>query len=126
MRELSRGQFLRRGAVTIGGVAGFGLADAAAAFGRTAGSPNPIPGGFDSTFTTMVPTGAAFHVLPPVVGFEMSSITDFNGIVGAADTQGTAHGSDGKAYSFDTDMRFMMGSYIDADGRLRTGSFGFI
>jgi hypothetical protein len=130
MRELSRGQFLRRGAATVGGMAAFGLADAASALGRTAGSPSPIQGGFDATFNPSPggpgdPTVVA-HVLPPGVGFEVSTITDFKGVVGASDIEGTAHGSDAKSYGFDTDMRFMTGTYIDTDGRLRSGTFGFI
>jgi len=56
----------------------------------------------------------------------MSTITDFNGVVGAADMQGTAEGSDGTTYSFDADMRFMQGLYVGTDGRLRLGSFGFV
>jgi len=54
----------------------------------------------------------------------MSTITDFNGVVGAADMQGTAEGSDGTTYSFDADMRFMQGLYVGTDGRLRLGSEG--
>jgi hypothetical protein len=65
-------------------------------------------------------------VLPPGIGFEMSSITDFNGVVAGSETRGTAHGSDGTAYDFDTDMRFMRGAYVGLDGRLRQGAFGFI
>jgi hypothetical protein len=53
----------------------------------------------------------------------MSSITDFNGVVGAAETQGTANRG---AFNFDADMRFMQGLYVGTDGRLRQGSFGFI
>jgi hypothetical protein len=56
----------------------------------------------------------------------MSTITDFKGVVGGSEIRGTARGSDGTTYDFDTDMRFMQGSYIDTDGRLRTGSFGFV
>jgi hypothetical protein len=65
-------------------------------------------------------------VLPPAVGFEMSTITDFHGVVGAAEIQGTAKGSDGTTYTFDADMRFMQGLYVGMDGRLRRGSFGFV
>jgi hypothetical protein len=133
MRELSRGQFLRRGAVTVGGMAAFGLADAASALGRTAGSPTPIQGGLAVAGTNLIPSPGGpgdptvvAHVLPPGVGFDVSTITDFKGVVGASDIEGTAHGSDAKSYGFDTDMRFMTGTYIDTDGRLRSGTFGFI
>jgi len=116
---------MRRGALAVGGAAGIGLLNPAAAFGRTAGDPRPIPGGFSDTFK-LVPSDPFIHVLPPQLGFEMSTITDFSGAVGAAEIQGTAHGSDGITYGFDTDMRFMQGTYVGLDGRVRKGSFGFI
>jgi hypothetical protein len=73
------------------------------------------------------PTKAFIHVLPPGIGFEMSTITDFNGIVAAAEIRGTAGGSDGTSYGFDCDMRFMTGTYVDLNGRLvKKGTFGFI
>jgi hypothetical protein len=125
--ELSRGQFLRRGAAAVGGLATFGLADplTALAKGGGTGMPNPIPGGFDANFQP-VPSDPLVHVLPPGIGFEMATITDFNGVVGAAEIRGTAHGSDGSTWDFDTDMRFMQGPYVDTTGRMRNGSFGFI
>ena len=121
----SRGQFLRRGAIAAGGLV---LFDPASAFARSAGDPRPIPGGFLITedFFGTVPADPTIHVLPPGISFEMSTITDFDGVVGASEIRGTAHGSDGSAYSFDTDMRFMQGTYMDTEGRLRKGSFGFI
>ena len=126
--ELSRGHFIRRSAVTLGGLAGLGLADplTALAKGKSPGMPNPIPGGFDSNFQP-VPSNPLVHVLPPGIGFEMSTITDFNGIVGGAEIRGTARGSDGTTYGFDCDMRFMTGTYVDLTGRLvKQGTFGFI
>ena len=121
---LSRAQFLRRAAVAAGGVAGYGLL--APQLARAADSaPRPIPGGLDGTFTP-VPSDPFVHVLPPAVGFEMSTITDFNGVVAATEIQGTAHGSDGSSYTFDADMRFMRGVYVSMDGRHRQGAFGFV
>ena len=125
MKRYSRGQFVRRGAVAVGGATGLGLLNPASAFGRSAGEPRPIPGGFDTTFNP-VPSDPFIHVLPPAFGFEMSTITDFRGVVGGSEIQGRAHGSDGSSYDFDTDMRFMQGMYVGLDGRLRRGSFGFI
>ena len=56
----------------------------------------------------------------------MSTITDFDGVIAAGEIQGRARGSDGSRYTFDTDMRFMQGTYVGTDGRRRTGSFGFV
>jgi hypothetical protein len=124
LAALSRGQFLRRTALVIGGLAGLDLLRATPAF--AAGSdPKPIPGGFSAEFVP-VPTDPFIHVLPPGLGFEMSTITDFNGFVGAAEIQGKANGSDGTKYDFDADMRFMRGLYEGVDGSLRRASFAFI
>jgi hypothetical protein len=116
---------VRRGAVVVGGVATLGLVTAGPAFGEGRSDPLPIPGGFDENFNP-VPKDPFIHVLPPAIGFEMSTITDFMGEVAAAEIQGTAHGSDGSTYTFDADMRFMRGLYVGKDGRLRQGSFGFV
>jgi hypothetical protein len=89
------------------------------------GDPKPIPGGLTAEFMP-VPSNPFAHVLPPFPPFEMSTIGDFNGTLGAADIQGTAHGSDGTIYAFDADMRFMEGVYVDTAGRLQHGSFAFI
>jgi hypothetical protein len=122
---MQRRQFLRRVAVTTGGLASFGLLETATAFGRATGDAKPIPGGFNASFE-LVAKDPLVHVLPPAIGFEMSTIGDFKGVLGAAEIQGTARGSDGTVYSFDTDMRFMQGTYVDLQGRVREGSFGFI
>jgi hypothetical protein len=120
----SRAQCMRRAAIAAGGAAGYGLLapDLARSADR---APRPIPGGLDGTFTP-VPSDPFVHVLPPAVGFEMSTITDFNGVIAAGEIQGTAHGSDGSSYTFDADMRFMRGVYVSMDGRHREGSFGFV
>jgi hypothetical protein len=123
--RFSRRQVLQRGAIALGGIAGVGLLDPSSVFGKATAAPRPIPGGFDQNFN-LVPSGAFIHVLPPGIGFEMSTITDFNGVVGGSETRGTAHDSDGNQYSFDCDMRFMRGVYVGLDGRLHNGSFGFI
>src|SRR5205807_869777 len=121
----SRRQLLKAGTGVVGGVALGGFALATPANAKASFEPTPIPGGFDENFNP-VPTNPFIHVLPPVVGFEMATITDFNGVVGAAEIRGTARGSDGTTYAFDTDMRFMRGRYIATDGRLRDGAFAFV
>ena len=124
--RFSRGHLKRRVLVVVG-VAVFALAlFATPAFARgKPGEPKPIPGGFSPTFDP-VPSDPFIHVLPPSIPFEMSTIDDFNGVLGASEIQGTAHGSDGTVYTFDTDMRFMVGTYVDTAGNLQHGSFAFI
>jgi hypothetical protein len=119
---VTRGTFLRRGAVAAGSVAGLGLLGAHTALGGSGADPVPIPGGFDADFN-IVPKGALLHILPPIVGFEMSTITNFDGAIAAAEIQGTANNG---AYNFDCDMRVMQGLYVGTDGRLRQNTFGFI
>jgi hypothetical protein len=123
--RFSRRQLLQRGAAAYAGMTGVGLLDPLSAFGRKTGEPRPIPGGFGEDFS-LVPSDPFIHVLPPGIGFEMSTITDFNGVVAAAETRGTAHGSDGTVYDFDADMRFMRGVYMGLDGRRRNAAFGFV
>jgi hypothetical protein len=128
LSRFKRGTFLRRGAVVAGGLAGLGVLASPAAYargGKKDGDPRPIPGGFDESFNP-VPSNPLIHVLPPSVGAEMSTITDFDGVVGAAEIQGTARDNNGGAYWFDADMRFMKGHYVDLDGRKRDGVFGFV
>lgn len=118
---------MKRSAAALGGVAGVGLLDPSLAFGSVATAPRPIPGGFDQNFN-IVPSGAFLHVVSPGIGFEMSTITDFNGVIGGSQTRGTAHDNTDtrNQYSFDCDMRFMRGVYVGLDGRLHNASFGFI
>jgi hypothetical protein len=124
---LSRRQVLIRGAAAAGGLAGFGLLEPALAFARGNGDPNPIPGGLDEFFSP-VSSDPFIHVLAPGLGpqLEMATITDFTGVIGASEIRGTARGSDGSSWDFDTDMRFMQGTYVDRDGQTRKGSFGFV
>ena len=122
---LSRRQVLRRGAVAAGVAGSLGALDVPSAFAWWGAQPRPIPGGFDQNFNP-VPKDPFIHLLPPAIGYEMSTITDFRGTVVAGETQGKARGSDGTRYAFDTDMRFMEGEYVGRDGRRRWGSFGFV
>ena len=79
-RGLSRKQFLRQGAMALGGVAGLGLlreplAIGAVGPGRRDGDPRPIPGGLAIAYDGSiypVPSNPAVHVLPPAIGFDMN------------------------------------------------------
>ena len=124
---LSRGAFLRRSAGAA--VIATGIYAAAPQRSRAlvldSTGPKPIPGGFSASFESVASNPAA-HVFQPAHGGELNTIGDFNGFVAATEIQGKATGSDGTAYSFDCDMRFMQGSYVALDGQLRHGTFGFI
>jgi hypothetical protein len=122
---LSRRQAIGRGAVTLAGLTAAGLLDPGLALALAGSGPRPIPGGFDQHLKP-VPKDPFVHVLPPGIGFEMSTISDFKGVVAGSEIRGRARGSDGSQWDFDTDMRFFSGSYVALDGRLRQGAFGFI
>jgi hypothetical protein len=121
-----RGDWLRRAIVAVGvAVVAVALFAATAAARGKPGEPQPIPGGFAGDLSP-VPSDPFIHVLSPSLPFEMATIGDFSGTIGASEIQGTAQGSDGTSYTFDTDMRFMQGEYVDGDGQLQHGSFAFI
>jgi len=124
--RMSRRQFVYRSALAVGGLAGLELLRPAFAFSASGADPTPIPGGFLVPSFATVPDHPDIHVLPPATGFDVSTITDFNGFVAAADITGSATGSDGSSWGFDADMRLMQGRYVGKDGRAREGRFGFI
>jgi hypothetical protein len=125
--ELSRAALVRRGAGALAVMSGLSAAVPRPGRAVVADStaPKPIPGGFSRSFKP-VPANPAAHVFQPLRGGELNTIGDFDGFVAATEIQGKARGSDGTAYSYDCDMRFMQGSYVALDGKLRQGTFGFI
>jgi hypothetical protein len=125
-RGLRDRDWLWRGGVFVVVVLVALLVAVATASGRgKPGDPKPIPGGLTDEFVP-TPTDPFAHVLPPFLPFEMSTIGDFNGTLGAAEIQGTAHGSDATSFTFDADMRFMQGTYVDTAGNVQHGAFAFI
>jgi hypothetical protein len=105
---------------------GAGLLGPGAALGaspRTNNSPNP-------TTSQISIGGRTFSLTFFGPGLDPASITDFNGFVGVADVQGTgkATNPDGSTETllFDTDMRFMSGTYVGQDGFTYKGSFAFV
>jgi hypothetical protein len=120
------GDWFRRNTVAVGvAVVVVALFVATASARGKPGDPQPIPGGFAADLSP-VQSDPFIHVLSPSLPFEMATISDFIGTIGASEIQGTAHGSDGSSYTFDTDMRFMQGEYVDGAGQLQHGSFAFI
>jgi hypothetical protein len=122
--RLSRRRLIQGGAGLLGVSAWGGVGVERAAAAKPNREPKPIPGGFAEDFS-LVPVDPFIHVLPPLVGFEISTITDFKGVVGAAEMRGTASGGD-VSYDFDADMRFMKGQYITVDGQLHNAAFAFV
>ena len=121
---ISRRRLIQGGAGFLGVSAWSGVGVERVVAAKPSWEPRPIPGGFAEDFS-LVPVDPLIHVLPPSVGFELSTITDFKGVVGAAEIRGTA--TDGEvSYDFDADMRFMKGQYITIDGRLRNAAFAFV
>jgi hypothetical protein len=107
-------------------VLGAGLLGPGAAFGanpHTDASPTP-------TTSRVTLNGVTFALSFFGPGLDPSSITDFDGFVGVADVQGTgtATNPDGSTETllYDTDMRFMSGSYVGKDGHVYKGTFGFV
>ena len=126
--NLSRRHFLGAAAGATGIVLGSGLwmPGQALAWGNGA-APRPIPGGIQP----FGPGTEVFHVFLAGRGAEPSTITDFHGFIGIADTQGTGTGTDTRTGAtttllFDNDTRFMQGVYIGVDGKKHRGTFGFI
>lgn len=90
------------------------------------GGPKPIPGGITVPFAK-----GLFHVFLPEPGKEPSTITDFDGVVGLSVVRGACTrtrtgGGAPERLLYETDMRFMTGRYVGADGKTATGTFGFI
>lgn len=131
-RLLSRRNFLEKSGLTLGVLATSGLlpelARASTLHGRnstTSATPVPIPGGLQ----LLGPGGPLFHVFLPAPGVEPSTITNFNGFIGWAAVGGMGtHTVGGQAshLPFESDMRFMTGEFVGADGRNHHGAFAFI
>jgi hypothetical protein len=124
--RLTRQAFLGATAGATGAVLGSALLEPAAALAgnpHTDNSPNP-------TATKADIGGLTFSLTFFGPGLDASSITDFNGFVGVADVQGTgtATNPDGSKETllYDTDMRFMTGTYVGKDGQTYRGSFAFV
>lgn len=126
-RALSRRQVLGGALGTTLALAGGSLlhptlAGAAPGLGS---APKPIPGGLD------LGGGQIIHTYFPYFGQEVSTITDFSGLVAAAEMQGGGTATDTSTgqrtrLAFDADMRVMQGRYMGFDGQAHQGTFGFI
>ncbi len=128
-RPVTRGEFLRisAGAVALTSSGLWAIPGRVlAAAPSPAKEPRPVSGGIE-----FGPGGPFIHIFPPDRDADPSSIGDFDGLVGAAIVRGKGTGTDlttGKTNDllFDSDMRFMQGTYRAVDGSRQTGSFVFI
>lgn len=90
---------------------------------------------------SQIPDGPLIHVhapgpdgkMLPISGFPYSglnadptTIGNFDGFTAVAYVTGEATGSDGKKYLLETDIRPFKGTYKDANGMDRTGTFAFV
>jgi hypothetical protein len=130
---LTRRRFVRTvaGAAAVGGALEFGLFKPGFAAPKTHSfAPVPIPGGTPNL-------NGVYHVFGPSVGgdptdAEPSTITNFNGFVGLAFINGmvtrtdTATGETLHLPFLNSDMRFMMGEFRGADGRVHQGTFALV
>jgi len=141
--DLTRRQFLKSGttaaALAVGAGLGYPQAVWAEPNHQSHSDPRPIPYGTPFLF----PDPTIFHVQAP--GYPLpnppfdtnpatndpATITDFKGFVGLAYVggQGTHHDlvtHQTESLYWEVDMRFMVGKYVDKDGRRRHGTFGFV
>jgi hypothetical protein len=110
---------------SIAATAAVGLVPGSVLAARRPSSAPPKP-----TSNLTVLNGLGFHFTNFGPGIDPSSIGDFKGQVGVADVQGTgtATYADGSTERllFDTDMRFMSGSYVGFDGAVHSGAFALV
>jgi hypothetical protein len=128
---LSKRQFLKTAAGASGILLGSGFWLRALGANPGSGIPTPIPATFffpgpvDGSAVPTDPTGA--HP----AGRDPSVINNFNGFVGVANVRMTGLGTDTTTgdtapYTFEADMRFMKGVFVDSAGQTQRGAFAFI
>ena len=97
--------------------------------------PEPIPHTIATPFGTTIhfffPGPVEGDPINPNAGHDPSVITNFKGIIGQADLLLSGTGTDlntgaSAQYGFHTDMRFMDGQFIAADGVTHNGAVAFI
>jgi hypothetical protein len=130
---MARRQFIRMGAGVTALALGAGLGSALPVLAAPSSNvaPNPIPSGTALGPLVGVDDNTIFHLYFPAFGQEVSTVTDFNGFVAAAEVQGKGTGTDTSTGAtsvryFDADMRFMQGNYVGVDGKIHQNTFGFI
>jgi len=133
LRAISRRSFIGSTAGAAGVMALGSRLGVRVAAASEPGIPTPIP------HASPGPFGPLHFFFPgpadstsPNVGHDPSVINNFNGFVGQADLTLTGTGTDTTTtgvtgrYMFHTDMRFMKGEFVGADGENHHGAFAFI
>jgi hypothetical protein len=133
--RLSRRQLLGRTAgVAAVAAAGSRLSWPAVASADSAAAPRPIPGGttidglgkFHFYFPTSPNPAGSKDTIRGGNG-DLSTITDFNGFVGAGEWGGgTGEDQNGRTLFWAADVRFMDGRYKGLDGRRHEAAFAFV
>jgi len=128
-RAISRRAMLKTAGGAAGVAVGASIAGPWLGTASAAGSSTPkhVKGGI----RPFGPGTELFHLFPPGAGNEPSTITDFRGHIGLANVSGSGTGKrtatgETQRLAFDVDLRFMQGHYVDRDGNLRFGTFGFV
>jgi hypothetical protein len=121
-RALSRRRFLGTAALAGGAALTSSAWPSLIAQAADGGTPVPIPGGI----MPLGPGTELFHVNLPAANTELSTIFNFNGLVGVIDTVGSGTGTDKPPTNFAADVRFMKGKFVDAAGRHHRGTFAFV
>jgi hypothetical protein len=125
-RAFSRRSLIKGAAQTSALVLGSGLLVPGIIFGKDNKGPSPKP------IPEVIFPGTPFHVLDfNDPQNDISSIYDFKGYAGVTGVMGTGTGQNtntGETYPllFDSDMRFMKGTYIGQDGSVQNGTFAFV
>jgi hypothetical protein len=94
--------------------------------------PKAIPGGFAPGAHVFAPgptdiTLPFSHLQLMGLDVEPAVITDYSGFTALAFPVGTAHGSDGKHYNLEGDIRVFSGMYVPAGASTaRHGTFGLV
>jgi hypothetical protein len=116
---LSRRTLLKAGVATTALIATTGVMSARST--AKSGTPSPVPA--NAVF-------GGLHIYGVDPSMEPSSITNFHGHVGAAVVDGTGTwevtGRAPETLLFDTDMRFMQGTFRGTDGLSHKGTFAFV
>jgi len=72
-----------------------------------------------------VPRTLVIQEFLPGPGRWVSTVDNFNGLVGVANLQGTGKDDKGNTLDFECDVRVMQGNYIDQNGNSHHGTFCF-